>query len=242
MEENVNVEKSDTVVEAKQALPKKTIIIIVAAIAVLVAVVLIAIFAVGAKNDEDAAEDAAREERIRDVELGSAKSAYKYLNTAAGAADEIVVTIYNAWHFAIYRADDLSDYQKIRGLADALDVYDTDISEAMENLGLLDDYSYTVLEDFNYTVAVAKEVCRIKGLYDEAEKNINDALTLIQKISEKNREYTKHNELSNYYSFVLAYYNFAKSPTGSFNQLSNTIDNYQTQIITQKNKLSIYFE
>ena len=101
---------------------------------------------------------------------------------------------------------------------------------------------YTVLEDFNYTVAVAKEVCRIKGLYDEAEKNINDALTLIQKISEKNREYTKHNELSNYYSFVLAYYNFAKSPTGSFNQLSNTIDNYQTQIITQKNKLSIYFE
>ena len=151
-------------------------------------------------------------------------------------------SIYNAWYFAIYEAEDYWQEQKASAFARKVGVYYEEVLDAMEKLNYLNDWSFTALEDFSSAVWIVIEVYEAKGVFDEADKGMEYVKTMLQKITSENYEYTKHSELTAYYSAVLAYYEFAKSPSGTLKNLSTTMNTYQTQINTYKNQLSITFK
>ena len=246
MEENMNNQINENpqtnVNLANKKSSKKPIIIAVAAL-VLVIAILIAVFAIGGKNDSTAnTEDTERQERIREVEFGFAKGAYEKLNSVAKTTGQIMDSVYNAWYFAIYEAEDYWQEQKASAFASKTGVKYQEVLDAMEKMGYLNDWYFTALEDFSKAVWIVLEIYETNGVIAKADEGMEYVKTMLQKISTQNHEYTKHSELTAYYSAVLSYYEFAKSPSGTLKNLTSTMNNYETQINTYKNQLSITFK
>ena len=99
------------------------------------------------------------------------------------------------------------------------------------------DYS-----SFQNTVNIAKYVLINRGVYSEAQACIENAKSYLKEVTEKYDDYTAYSTLQLYYSEVCSYLDFAKSPSGSFLQLRSIIENYETNIRTYKNQLSLKFE
>lgn len=246
MEENMN----NQINEAPQAYVKspskkssKKMIVIAVAAVVLVVAILIAVFAIGGKNDSTAnTEDTERQERIREVEFGFAKGAYENLNSVAKTASKIMDSVYNAWYFAIYEADDYWQEQKASAFASKTGVKYQEVLDAMEKMGYLENWYFTALEDFSSAVWIIIEIYETNEVITAADEDMEYVKAMLQKISSENYEYTKHSELTAYYSSVLSYYEFAKSPSGTLNNLYSTMNSYEAQINTYKNQLSITFK
>ncbi len=224
---------------------KKILIIVVAIVVVAALVVAILLGTSNGSNNGSALDNPnsnVSNNNPKETEFENANKAYENLVSAHELCVDIMDSIYNAWFFAIYEADDYSSsYRMINAFANKTDLTSSEVEEALESLGYSSS-NYYLLEEFDYAVYVVKYALQQKGVYKQAEDHLLQAKNSLKEVTSEYQDYTGYPTLKSYYSEVSSYLEFATSPSGSFSQLKTTIDNYETKMRTYKNDLSFIFE
>ncbi|MGM9609099.1 MAG: hypothetical protein ACI3XE_02625 [Eubacteriales bacterium] len=186
----------------------------------------------------------------KDSEIQAAKKAYGSLSEAHELIVEMMDAISNAWHFAIYDADDYNTFDLcVVMLAINSGLFSTELKEAtdvvLNKMGYSqpsDTKRLAALRTFSTTIAIVKQVFTDNGKYEKIDELLSAAKTSIKSITGKYEEYTGYSTLKSYYSETSAYAEFCKDPTGSYQQLSTTRDNYETKLRNYKNELSFVLD
>ena len=186
----------------------------------------------------------------KESEFKAANDAYDYFTETHELCVDVMDSIYGAWYFAIYKADDYSSTQSCFNAF--CSEANLDYNEALDALNaVLQSMGYSNptgiqqlagLRTFSVTVAVVQYVYQNNGVYDQIDNNLSNAKTSLKAVTNSYSDYTGYPTLKSYYSEASAYAEFCKSPTGSFGQLKSTIDTYETNLRNYKNDLSFIFD
>lgn len=169
----------------------------------------------------------------------NAKEAYDKLKEVAELCVEGMDAIYGAWYFGIYNADDA--YSSTFYYQMSLDVpgfTSTELEEAGNTLGIK---ASTAKSDWRYSLWIVEAAITARGDYDTITANMADAEKVLQTLTEEYDDYTYYPKLKDYYAAVKSYVEFFSSPSGSFNQLADTINSYENGIRTLESDVSFLF-
>lgn len=186
----------------------------------------------------------------KEAEFVVANNAYDYLVESHEMCVEVMDSIYGAWYFAIYEADDYYSLNScLRAFCSESNLSQGDTLEAidmvLESSGISnidDDYRCAALQVPSYAVAIVVQVYTNNGVYAQINSNLSNAQTSLKTVTNNYSDYTGYPTLKSYYSEVYSYYEFCESPSGSFSQLKSTINTYETNLKNYKNDLSFIFE
>lgn len=182
--------------------------------------------------------------------LEVAKKAYKDLAGAYYLTDNIMVSVYNAWHYSIYDArehssdvnDTLYYFSSAVGLKRDLvtEAFGELIEGSLYDTPLYSSLKGYQLEEASICVGIvqkvqAESITNIKELLDDAKEGIKT-------VSANSPEASYLQELKDYYSELESYYNFLVSPSGSFAELSGVINGYRKNISSYQSSLSFDLE
>ena len=177
-------------------------------------------------------------EKVRgEIVYKNAKEAYEKLKEVAELCVSGMDVIYGAWYFGIYDADDayMFDYQ----LSMEVPGFSSDEIEAARNaLGISER---TAKSDWQYSLWIVEEAITMRGDYDTINANMAAAEKVLQSLTEEYDDYTYYPKLKDYYASIKSYVEFFTSPTGSFKQLADTINNYENGIRTLESDVSFLF-
>lgn len=175
--------------------------------------------------------------------------AYYSLTDAHTECLEMLDTIYDAWHFAIYKADDYYSVQECFNAfvsSTGLD-YDetlTALNKALGYQGYSDPTGAQQLEglsSIDVTVDTVIIVYYATGKYETVENYLATAKEALRSVTNTYADYTGYNELKDYYSELSSCLEYCKGPTGSFNQFTSISESYNTNLRKLKNDLALYF-
>ena len=168
--------------------------------------------------------------------LSNAKSAYEKLNKVAQLCIDGMDDVYGAWHFGIYDADDYSSSVVALALSLETSFTSTEITQACADAGFSVSY---LSSRFDYCLWAIDQAHENRGTYAEIHSLLNDAESLLQKLSGNTSNSEYHAKLTEYYAKVASYAEFFENTTGSFSQLSSTINDYENTIRTLQSDLNI---
>lgn len=198
------------------------------------------------------------------------KDAYDEITKAYEITDEFGVNVYEIWRQAIYEKDSVLE-GGIEYLSEKLRLTKEDLYEgtafAMATAGGSKDWNeIDDTEKAVYRAAVKADDSGIFSFYDsnnllfsfcikcvvgayatngegeEAQKALDNAKSLMKELSEKYSDYEHYPNLKGYYTTTKSFFDFCQSPTGSFNQLVNTINDYRNEARDFKADLDYIFE
>lgn len=191
------------------------------------------------------------------------KEAYDEITAAYEISDSFGSDIYEAWRLGIYHDDEIlkegtsylvselniSEDELIDGVAyTLLEITDSSWESASddekEKMRSLADTSFLLFEDelFSYCVQIVANAYRVSGKADEAQTALNSAKSLMKELSEKYSDYEHYPNLKNYYTSTKSFFDFCQSPTGSFEQVKTTINDYRNDIRSYISDLDYIFE
>ena len=224
----------------------------------LIAALMLSLAACGgnnAKSKEQAAFD-------------NAQKAYDALCDAADETISIMNSVYGAWYFGIYKLSDyktsksagkLSGFAKETGLSEltiknAINEYyvnyfkilsgDTEEFKELdkETMDILVDSHIYGIEDFNGCLELVYLVFEAEGITNNLNENLTIAKDTLKIMTNDFDDYKHYPTLKDFYSKVSSYAEFAQSPSGSFQQLKDTINDYENSIRTYRTDLSFVFD
>ena len=183
-----------------------------------------------------------KEEELKKKEIfDNAKKAFEKIyeveKYCIGGMDDI----YGAWYFGIYDADDYYSSTVMDALAkETPNLTKNDLEKGWKALG----YSTKALltYDWNYCLYTVESAQKEKGIYKNIDNNLTEAKSIMQKLTDEYNDYEYYPKLKDYYSKVASYADFFKNPTGSFNQLADTINDYENNIRTYRSDLEFLFK
>lgn len=200
---------------------------------------------------------------ISDEEVFSiSQQAYNDLTEAFNLTSTYGADIYNAWYEGIFNSENLSvSYLSSKtslseedvkngvaasslGGADAYEqASEEERSEAQEGADDLLDFIGALGGDYAYSSAVGSVVSayRVNGTSDEIASLLSDAKEALRTISDEYSDYEYYPTLKDYYSAVNAYFDFCENPTGSFQQLADTRNDYENDAREYQNDLDFVF-
>lgn len=180
---------------------------------------------------------------------------YESTKDASGIVDQLASDIYSAWNVGIYDDDEVVDggceylagevslsvddltmgaaYYLALTLED--DEWD-DLSEEDQEYYIDNaDYLFYLADEVGYsmfsiTVSVVIDAYEMNGSLDDVKDNLKDAKEQLKVLSEDHSDYEHYNSLKEYYNAVNSFFNFLSDPTGSFEQLKDTINDYRKDI------------
>ena len=171
-----------------------------------------------------------------EVVYKNAKEAYEKLKEVESLCVTGMDAIYGAWYFGIYEADD--GYSFYSMAADVPGISGDELEAAASTLGL----SYSSVErDWQNALYIVEQVLTTRGDYDTISKNMTEAEKILQSLTEEYDDYTYYPKLKDYFAAVAAYVEFYKAPSGSFQQLKDTINNYENGIRTLSSDVGFLF-
>lgn len=177
------------------------------------------------------------QEKLKTEEVyNNAKDAYTKLKEVAKLCENGMDDIYNAWHFGIYSAED--SYNYFYDLSKKVNFTSTELKKAAELYGITESKAKT---DWNYSVIIVEMAHVIRGDHDTITKNMEGAQKTLQILTEQYGDYTYYPKLKEYYSAIGSYVEFFKNPTGSFNQLVDTVNNFENNIRTLETDVAFLF-
>jgi hypothetical protein len=173
----------------------------------------------------------------------NAKDAFEKLNLVASLCIDGMDDIYSAWHFGIYTADDCTSSNIYTKLADVTSFSSTELKTAAAQWSGMsaDTMGYLLPDDWQYCLQTVKTAIEIRGDYETIKAELESAQAIMQELTTVYDDYTYYPELKKYYASVSSYVEFFLSPSGSFNQLSTTVENYETAIRTYQSDLGFLF-
>lgn len=168
----------------------------------------------------------------------NALKSYEKLNEVAALCVDGMDDIYGAWYFGIYEADDAkySFYSKFAAETPHI------TKEELENSAKIMGYSESsVRNSWQNCVTVAQGAIILRGDYDTITEKMAEAENILQELTNSYDDYTYYPRLKEYYAAVSSYVEFFTSPTGSFNQLADTVNNFENTIRTYQSDVGFLF-
>ena len=241
----------------------------VAALIAVIVIIVLVVNGISAKKQRDAeakaiaeAEEQERELKERAFEVSS--EAYAAIQLAYEMTDMYGSDIYNAWKTGIFdrkemsldklsketglSKDELTEgiYVSLASLTEDGDV--DSVKKSINDTGtepdmLFDFYIDYFFEDdvFSGCVEIVNGAYEANGTNKAIDGALEHAKACMKELSEDFSDYEHYPELKAYYTTVLAYSDFCKNPTGSFEQLKDTINQYKNEARDAKNDLSYIF-
>ena len=185
------------------------------------------------------------------IAFEQSQNAYEKLHSAQEQCEIIMDDIYEAWRWGIYDYDeDMSSSEAWSDLLGELRISNSD----MENLSVDEEGKgtgkttfslYMILSDedskWQVPLNIVQEAYQTNGTIEKIQMLLAEAKDALKSISESNSDYEYYPTLKLYYSEVSSYFEFIKSPSGSFEQLKTTITGYENKIRTYSEDLSFVF-
>lgn len=193
----------------------------------------------------------------------ASKAAYENVDIAYEITEQFGSDIYEAWRMGIYDSDEmmengvahlaselsLSEDEIREGVAYALtDLSGDDWSELSEEdkktLTENADIIFAMMEDdlFTFCVVAVTGAYTVNGKVEEAQTALDEAKTQMKELSEKYADYEHYPNLKGYYTTTKSFFDFCQSPTGSFEQIKETINDYRNEARDYISDLDYIFE
>lgn len=198
------------------------------------------------------------------------KDAYDEITAAYEITSVFGTNVYTAWHRAIYDKESVLE-GGIEYLSKELGLTKEELCEgtafalatwgARKDWNELDDtekgvYRATAKGDdigafsfydnndllFSFCTQCVVGTYITNGEVEEVQKSLNEAKSLMKELSDKYSDYEHYPSLKGYYTTTKSYFDFCQNPTGSFNQLTDTVNNYSNEIRDYKADLDYIFE
>lgn len=177
------------------------------------------------------------EDLIGEIVYNNANEAYEKLKEVAELCASGMDDIYGAWFFGIYDADDAYLFDEQLSW-ETPSISSDEIKAARTALNISE---YTAQNDWQCSVWIVEEVLAARGDYDTITANMVEAEKVLQSLTQEYDDYTYYPKLKDYYASIKSYVDFFVSPTGSFQQLADTINNYENGIRTLESDVSFLF-
>ena len=173
----------------------------------------------------------------------SASIAYTNIDEAYVLIDAFGSDIYNAWRIGIYDKDEVS----VRYLASKLNLHEWDIRLAIDDLTGTDDFGdlyFLIFKDdlFSACVMMVSKAYDLNGTVEEIGDYLDDAKISMKELSEKYSDYEHYPNLKKFYTRTNSFFEFCQNPSGSFEQVKTTINDYRNDIRTYKSDLDFIFD
>ncbi len=186
------------------------------------------------------------------TQIKKGKIIYDKLNAINSISSQQASSVYDAWYFAIYEADD-SDYilnvdRAIQVFASSVglkkDVIIEAIDQYLDSIGQTnsDIARLAVLRTNSGAISTVLIAYDNTGINEVVDSDFAEVKALLKEMDSTYENETYYSTLKEYYSDSLAYYNFVISPSGSFNQLSTTLNSHTDKLTEHKNDLSFIYE
>lgn len=187
----------------------------------------------------------------------ASKAAYDSINEAYVIVEKLGSDIYEAWRLGIYEDDELfdagvkhlatevslSEDELLAGMLYYLEeLFDEDYSDALtvSNSGGIFEIFDDVL--FSFCVDIVVDAYKVNGKLDEVQAALDTAKGRMKELSEKYSDYEHYPNLKGFYTTTTAYFSFCQNPTGSFEQLKDTVNEYRKEARDYINDLNYVFE
>jgi hypothetical protein len=183
--------------------------------------------------------------------LSKSEKAFNASSEAFGIVDEAYQLteqfgedIYEAWRIGINDKDKVS----ISYFAKELNLTEADITAAIDDLGGAGtgDYYFTYYKSqdnlFSACVWMVSKAYELNGTTQKIENDLSRAKSLMKDMSAQYSDYEHYPNLKGYYTTTNAFFEFCKDPTGSFNQVVDTINGYRNDARKYRNELAYIFD
>jgi len=196
-------------------------------------------------------------------EFEASKVAYETIDTAYKITEQMGSDVYEAWRMGIYESDEI--------LEDGCGYLATELSLSAEELrvgaaytiaGLIDedwetmseedkkdlintaDDMFSVFEDdlFTFCVMTVTGAYAANGKAEEAKTALTEAKGMMKELSEKYSDYEHYPNLKGFYTTTNSFFEFCQDPTGSFEQVKQTINDYKNEARDYISDLDYIFE
>ena len=218
-----------------------------------VVVFLVTTTSCGPSKAQIEAEIRAVEEQKTQEAFDTAKKAFTSLCEANDIVVSVMNSIYGAWYFGIYKADDSSSTTIIINLAKEVALSESELNAGVTSMASRLSVKESTLKyamnkgvgdskAWEYCLYAVNESYIVNGSFDKIQTNINIANAALKTMTNDFDDYKHYPTLKELYAKISAYYVFAQSPSGSFQQLKDTINGYENDIRTLISDLSFVFE
>lgn len=193
----------------------------------------------------------------------ASKAAYDNVNAAYEITADFGSDIYEAWRLGIYDDDEvmsdgcaylakelhISEDEIAAGVAYSIaefsnQEWDELSEEDKDNYISKADYAFKLMEDdlFSWCVTVVSNAYIANGKAEEAQNYLTEAKAQMKDLSENYSDYEHYPALKGYYTTTSSFFDFCQNPTGSFEQLKTTIEDYKTTARDYNADLDYIFE
>lgn len=190
----------------------------------------------------------------------ASKEAYKNIAIAYEITEQFGSDIYEAWRLGIYDDDEILNNgaehlatelslsaDEIRAGAvyslyqDEWDTLPEDEKESLiDNADLLFEY----MEDdlFSFCVTAVSNAYIVNGKVKEAQTALDTAKGQMKELSSEYSDYEHYPNLKGYFTTTNSFFDFCQNPTGSFEQVKDTINDYKNEARDYISDLDYIFE
>lgn len=196
------------------------------------------------------------------------KIAYDNIDIAYKISEQFSQDIYEAWRLGIYDKDEILK-DGVAHLATRLSLNEDELKEGLvytiadltgENWSeISDETKASFTDDTAATIYVLESIMNqgdfyglcvkvvtssyiANGKVEEAQNALKTAKTQMKKLSENYSDYEYYPNLKGYFTTTSALFDFCQNPTGSFQQLNDTLNNYMKEARDYINDLNYIFE
>lgn len=191
------------------------------------------------------------------------KTAYDNIDIAYEITEQFGSDIYEAWRLGIYDKDEILD-EGASYLATELSLsadeiragtaytivsiigedWDTMSEEDKESYINKADAMFSAMEDdlFSFCVMSVSNAYLVNGSVEEAQTALDEAKATMKELSADYSDYEHYPNLKGYYTTTSSFFEFCNNPTGSFEQVKNTINDYKNEARDYVSDLDYIFE
>lgn len=192
------------------------------------------------------------------------KEAYQKITIAYDVTEDFSSDIYEAWRIGIYETDEIVD-DGVKHIAGELSLSEGELTAGFayflatkvykedwdkltteEKVDYEDkvDISFRVMKDNLFTYCVGGVTCayKVNGKEEEAQAALDEAKNIMRDLSEKHSDYEHYPNLKGYYTTTKSFFEFCTAPTGSFEQVKDTINDYRNEARDYLSDLDYIFE
>ena len=173
------------------------------------------------------------------------KTAYDNINLAYESTETIGTDIYEAWRLGIFEKDEMS----IDLLASELSLSEDEITkgialllgdseEEMDSVAANVIFSFFEDDMFSLCVEIVKNAYVANGTVEEIQGHLDEAKEQMKELSEEYSDYEHYPNLKGYYTTTNSFFDFCQNPTGSFEQVKTTINDYKNEARDYVNDLN----
>ena len=191
------------------------------------------------------------------------KLAYNYIDVAYEITEEFGDMLYEAWRLGIYHQNEII-VNGIEYLAEELSLSKEDVENGLgyAYADMMGDDWFTMTDEeksrikyienslfsiyknnlFSFCVMIIRGVYIVNGKTEEAQRALDNAKAQMKRLSENYSDYEHYPNLKGYYTTTSSFFDFCQNPTGSFEQIKTTVNDYKNEARDYMSDLDYIFE